>query len=167
MALEQWKWYVYGDGDKDPFKMPYYANMPQTIDALDDYITKECTKKHGGFFKRFFRKLFHIKEDVCVNQIFKSSHSMVFVVNFKLKNTSDKLQFTFETYHPNEVMIQFGLGKESILFNKNECSVADMFKFMKGFAEYTYICISSKRIYTLEAVIEHFFDESNKENSKC
>lgn len=152
MAIEEWTWYAH-KGDKSD--LPYYANTVQTIQELHDFIVRTYDKRRGGFFKRFFRKLFRKKVDIRVSEMAMPCTNDYLRIYYHLHDIVDSLKFTFSTYEPNRIDIEFGLGEECVDFDANEVSVKGMFYFMEYFAKYVFDCVKNKDMYKISDIIDN------------
>lgn len=160
MALEKWQWYT-NKGDKS--KLAYYANTPETIQELYNFIITTYNKKRGGVLKRLFRELFHIKPDIRVSGISIPDDREYIRIYYTLKDTTDSLIFTFQTRYSNTINIEFGLGDEEVNFNQNEISVKGMFYFMEYTAKFVLDCIKNKELYRIDLIIDKCLENLRKE----
>lgn len=151
MAIAEWSWYTH-EGDKSD--LFYFANTEQTMQELHDYIIKTYNKRRGGFFKRFFRKLFFKKASIYIYEMSMFTDNNCLCIYFRLADLSDPLKFTFTTYKPHAIDIEFGLGEELIDFDSNEVSVKGMLNFMEYFAKYVLDCIKNRDMYKISDIID-------------
>lgn len=153
MALETWKWYL-NEGDSS--NLPYYANTPETIQALRDYVEKAHEKMIGGFFKRFFNKLFHIKPNAYVCTMYTYDTNDRLSIYFRLKDIGDPLKFTFRTQDHNDIRVEMGLGDKYLSFGKHEMDVKGVYEFMKSLANFIYVCVKKKHVYVFDTILDNF-----------
>lgn len=151
MAIEEWTWYAH-KGDKSD--LPYYANTIQTIQELHDFIVRTYNKRRGGFFKRFFRKLFRKKANIYIYEMSMFTDNNYLCIYFRLSDLSDPLKFIFTTYKPHTINVEFGLGEECIDFDSNEVSVKGMLNFMEYLAKYVLDCVKNRNLYTISDIID-------------